>query len=569
VIARSVLWAGPGHPAIARPDARSLWRARVGSDSIRRVTTEPPAAHETEAAQPVQQPEAAAAPAAPLHAGIGNAAFGQMVAAGLVPGVPFGAGNATLARMLSGPRMLSREELPTPAELAEADAWAADGIRRGTNLTPGAPGAGLNNAPGGFDAEYDPATGELVVIMRCGVEFTDGISRAGVARPGLQSQLDRANAMPEPQRRARLAQFRWSEDKSDPERVAFKSGVESQIEGFWGGRHEFFLRKRGWSWLGATVRIDLQVTDKEDVPNAHLTMRPVKVPDDVSLGANVEPGQLENAQDQVMNLSSNLDASSNFLNHRVTFGVNSSAVTGAQATSLQQVIDTFKGAEQAGRPGVADTRSIQTPVVLTGHASATGSPEHNQILSEQRVDSVADFMSRNGFVNVVTRVGGTGAGDTEAAGGERTEDRRVDIVVGSGGSQNTLAHEFGHAFGLGDEYANTPLVSSGLGRNTGTPQMGDDATHDTLVKQMQDAGGTPLAGAVCEPTDSIMSVGDVVRPQHYATFHASLTEITAQSPWALGPPTGRNDPLPGGAATETGPGDFPVPARGEGEPVAV
>ena len=527
---------------------------------------------ELEAAPQVPDAPAAAtgtSPPAQLHQGLGNAAFGQMIAAGQVPAIPVGTGNAALARMLSSPRMLAREDTPTADELAAADAWAAEGIRRGTNLTPGAPGAGLNNAPGGFDAEYDPAAGELVIVMRCGVEFTDGISRAGVARPGLQTQLDRANALPEPQRRARLAEFRWSEDKSDPQRVAFKSGVESQIESFWGGRHEFFLRKRGWSWLGATVRIDLQVADKEDVPNAHLTMRPVKLPADVSLGANVEPGNLENAQDQVMNLTSNLGASGNFLNHSVTFGVNSSAVVGAQATTLQQVIDTFKGAEQPGRPGVADTRSIQTPVELTGRASATGSAEHNQELSEQRVDAVADFMARNGFVNVVTRVSGTGVGDTTATGGEVEQDRRVDIVVGSGGAQNTLAHEFGHAFGLGDEYANTPLVSSGLGRNTGTPQMGDDATHDTLVKQMQDAGGTPLAGAVCEPTDSIMSVGNVVRPQHYATFHAALTEITAQSPWALGPPTGRNDPLPGGAATETGPGDFPVPARGEGDPVAV
>jgi hypothetical protein len=93
--------------------------------------------------------------------------------------------------------------------------------------------------------------------------------------------------------------------------------------------------------------------------------------------------------------------------------------------------------------------------------------------------------------------------------------------------------------------------------------MGDDATHDNLVKNMVDAGGVPLKGAVCEPTDSIMSVGDVVRPQHYATFHASLTTITNQSPWALGPPTGRNDPLPGAAAPGTG---APAP---EAEPVPV
>jgi hypothetical protein len=64
------------------------------------------------------------------------------------------------------------------------DAWAVEGIRRGTDLTSGAPGAGHDNTPGGFDAVYDPAAGELVIIMRCAVEFTDGISRAGVADGG-------------------------------------------------------------------------------------------------------------------------------------------------------------------------------------------------------------------------------------------------------------------------------------------------------------------------------------------------------------------------------------------------
>ena len=171
-------------------------------------------------------------------------------------------------------------------------------------------------------------------------------------------------------------------------------------------------------------------------------------------------------------------------------------------------------------------------------------------------------MREKGFMNVETRVSGEGVGEAEASGGENVNDRRVDIVIGSGNSQNTLRHEFGHAFGLGDEYAGTPLVSAG----PGVPNVGQDATHDNLVKKMVDAGGTPLKGAVCEPTDSIMSVGDVVRPQHYATFHAALTKITApQEPWALGPPTGRNDPLPGAAAAGTGapataPPPEPVPA---------
>jgi outer membrane protein OmpA-like peptidoglycan-associated protein len=515
---------------------------------------------EQHAVEPASEPAAlapAAAEAGPiaipqrmlaLQQKVGNAAFGRMVA----------------RWHEANGRTLAREDIPTEAEIKEAEAWAATGPFSEVDLTPGVGGAGLNNAPGGFDAKYVPKDNELTIVMRCGVEFKDGIGKDGKAAKGLEKELEKIKKLPtEAQRQEKLALFRWPEAKTAKERVDFKNGVESTIEPFWSGNHQFFLRKKGWSWLGAKVTIDIQIKDKEDIPDCHLTIRPVKVPPNVSIGANVEPGAPGNARDQVMNVSSNLGDEGSFLNHQVTFAVNSSAVVGQQATNLNNVVKTFKGAEKS--PGVADDRSVQTPVVLTGHASATGDPAKNQILSEQRAASVESFMRAKGFVNVEKRVSGTGVGDTQATGGENEQDRRVDIVIGSGGSQNTLTHEFGHAFGLGDEYANTPLVSSGLGRDTGTPQMGDDATHDNLVKNMVDAGGAPLAGAVCEPTDSIMSVGNVVRPQHYATFHAALTQITKQSPWALGPATGRNDPLPGAAAPGTATG---APAA-EGEPVLV
>ena len=76
-----------------------------------------------------------------LQQKVGNAAFGRMVA----------------RWQEAGGRTLARDEIPTEAEIKEAEDWAAEGVRRGTDLTPGAGGAGLNNAPGGFDAAYDPA----------------------------------------------------------------------------------------------------------------------------------------------------------------------------------------------------------------------------------------------------------------------------------------------------------------------------------------------------------------------------------------------------------------------------
>ena len=65
-------------------------------------------------------------------------------------------GNAAFARMVhrwKGDKpVLARQDIPTEAEIAEAQAWADEGVREGKDITPGVGGAGFNDAPGGFDA---------------------------------------------------------------------------------------------------------------------------------------------------------------------------------------------------------------------------------------------------------------------------------------------------------------------------------------------------------------------------------------------------------------------------------
>ena len=89
----------------------------------------------------------------------------------------------------------------------------------------------------------------------------------------------------------------------------------------------------------------------------------------------------------------------------------------------------------------------------------------------------------------------------------------------------TANHEWGHAFGLDDEY--------------GT--VGTDPDHDPLVQNMTDESGVNLPGAVREHNGGIMSYGNEVRPQYYATFHDALQTITSQSPWSLGDRRSRAD----------------------------
>ena len=66
-----------------------------------------------------------------------------------------------------------------------------------------------------------------------------------------------------------------------------------------------------------------------------------------------------------------------------------------------------------------------------------------------------------------------------------------------------------------------------------------------------------LPGAVREHSDSIMSVGNAVKPQHYATFLAALKLVTGMDDWAFGP-------APGAIAPGV---DGPVPRPGGKDPL--
>jgi hypothetical protein len=67
--------------------------------------------------------------------------------------------------------------------------------------------------------------------------------------------------------------------------------------------------------------------------------------------------------------------------------------------------------------------------------------------------------------------------------------------------------------------------------------------------------GGGVQGAVFENNDNIMALGNVVRPQHYATFHEALTRVAAPESFIYGgegmaptvipdliPPTGATEP---------------------------
>jgi hypothetical protein len=165
-------------------------------------------------------------------------------------------------------------------------------------------------------------------------------------------------------------------------------------------------------------------------------------------------------------------------------------------------------------------------VTVIGHASATGSHEANEQVALQRAQNVAAYLQSHGKQIAGYRVEARSEGDTGAT--ADADWRRVDIVVGDGRAQVTMMHETGHMFGLDDEYASPP---GGFAPGAGTPgTIGTPTAHGAISGAM----GGGVQPAVFENNDNIMSVGNVVRPQHYSTFFEALTNVTAPQAWHYG-----------------------------------
>ena len=201
-----------------------------------------------------------------------------MVAAGHGPGRAGRSGQRRARAHALGPADALARGHPDAEELAEADAWAAEGIRRGTDLTPGARRRSQQRARR-LRRRVRPGVGELTIIMRCGVEFTDGISRPAVARPGLaeparpRERAARAAApssgSPSSAGRRTRATRSASRSRRASSRRSRASGAAATSSSCASAAGAGSARR-----CASTSRSD----DKEDVPNAHLTMRPVKVP---------------------------------------------------------------------------------------------------------------------------------------------------------------------------------------------------------------------------------------------------------------------------------------------------
>ncbi len=472
--------------------------------------------------------------------------------------------------------------MPAPAaggtfeqNLADADTFFRHGLFGPTEVQPNG---------GAFSASYDSATGVMNVVIRAAINFQDAISSSGGSVTPANAHLQSlANAASNPslspaQRAAMMARYQWS----TTEKAAWMTNMESTVETAWGGKHQFHINKAQFEWIGAQISVDVQTHEGARAGNDHLSVDAIKMPLGENLASHndaavhnvtnpdgtvtdkgpetgsafVNNQNSTNSFDGQMVVSSNDFAPrhDNLLRNSVNFDHNSADVDAAARGRLTRWVATFQGA-----PGTAGSRSIA--LKLEAHTSASGTANYNKELAQRRANSVQAELTTLGFTNVTGAVVTDPQG--EVAGSNTSDDditqrrqRRVDLIVDSGASQVIGAHEMGHAFGLGDEYATgSGSMIQGTGAAAGTA-----TSHDGLTKGMTDASGNPLPGAVHENNDNIMSLGNTVQPQHYSTFHAALQQITSVNEWALGAATARPTvPSTGTPAPTPTPGVTPAP----------
>ena len=438
-----------------------------------------------------------------------------------------GAGNAAVARMLAAraaTASLAREGLVTgdqyQAARREKDAWVARGVRGPEDYVP-------TTNRGGFQVAYVPDVGDgaLNIALKGAVDFVDGIEMLmgslpfAVARqptPQVQAAASAINALPLAQRAAAIAAWHWD----DAAKRTFLADFQTAVVGAWQRKFQFHCTREHWGDLGADVNVRVELHAGAKTGEDHMGLTTYKIADTATAGnvGVVRSRAGRDAHDNEMVLNSGDVRPRSDINLTRTIGFTAGAATIAPGSTAS--VSDFANRYQSGGTGPICTACGQEITALAGtrinlHVQGTGADPQAQ--ARTRFDTLVAALVSGGMADAATKCDFhyDGVGD----GGR--------MVVGSGAQQAVAAHEAGHMFGLQDEYT-APFSGTGVARGTPTdPGLGR-------------AQGLP--GAVAENTDSIMSVGNAVKPQHYATFLEALKHVTGMSDWAFGPPTGVSPP---------------------------
>jgi hypothetical protein len=452
------------------------------------------------------------------------------------------AGNAAVSRLLSrqpavappAPSGGTYNPLQADYDAArkERDEFVARGKKGPQAYNPST--SNKANYYGGFDVEYDPGSGVLLVTLKGAVLFVAGMTldasgRAQAIEPSAQTAAAAAaiNRLPKAKRAAEVAKWTWSSaggpDGNDEQE--FLDGFKSSVEGAWSQKHPFHCTKQYWEDLGAETQVSVAIgkvaaaggkaADQHMLVNAHKVVKGF-----VGGSADVSrpTGAGGTAFDNVMNVTSEdvVPRKDDLLHSELSFQPGKGLLTPASVGTVWRLAKEMPNA----KPG--------STVPVAGLTVRVQGKDDRQ--RRDRFDAVRDHLKQAaGFDTSRATFEDGGEGD----GGH--------ITIGTGDAQTVVAHESGHMFGLDDEYT-----------GSGAYQAGKKTEHTDFAAA---AGHT---GAMHAKSDSIMSEGKEVRPHHYVTFLDALKQVSGMAEWGYGP---KQEVKPPSAA-----GDYPVPGTPGGGP---
>ncbi len=450
----------------------------------------------------------------------------------------------------------------------EKETFINHGIYGPRSLSPG------DTRTGGFEASYNPANENLNIVIRGKTRFINGLSIGSSGLVGshgsdLSGLARLLNYIGDDVLSNTIVSnyYTWNETQRNESTINFRERISDTI---WQWQDvamlHFVVNESCWDDIQANVNINIDVQDAgvaaysnaTDSSNDHLQVSLVKNPERdeyrevqrliqttaqrigdsrletidtsarLTTGASVHSsrrggGRNRNPYDSEMTLSNtslqNTPSEVNnfnrsMLRNSVKFARNESELDAGDKAIIDQFIINFTE---------SDTNTENSYITLVGHASRLGSTSANRRLVAARLSSVMNYLREKSFPNIETRVQTDNRSDLMAERYDDTESnasafRRVEIIVGGGGLQNTVAHEFGHVFGLLDEYATEGTSFTGTGTVPGTT-VGHSGMSTAIG-----------AGRVqSENSDNIMSMGNVVRAQHYGPFGWALNRITSKN----------------------------------------
>jgi outer membrane protein OmpA-like peptidoglycan-associated protein len=411
------------------------------------------------------------------------------------------------------------------AEAGRLEAFIAHGLFGPRDLVP-------PTNIGGFAASYEPTSNVLTIQVRTGINFVNGLTLApgtGVITSN-HTDLNQAaidgNSAPVASRAGFVADFTWTRAQE----TAFIANLKARVEGAWSSGAtglSFTCTRPGWESLTATAHVDVDVHHGAATGTDHLESTVYKVPDSgqYTITSAVDGNRNDpnvafdnDPHNNGVEMSSTDVASTpitnSLLRKSVTFAHDSAVLDATGQATVNAFTADFQDANL----------DLTNPVTLEGHASSSGSDDYNRALAQRRIDAVTAQLGTAGFTGLNDRVTVDNQGETGAA--EAPEWRRVDLICGTGEGQAVASHEFGHVFGLLDEYAINP---GGTIQGTGNP-TGTVVGHDAMARAIG------AGGAVSENNDGVMPLGNAVRPQHYATFGWALMQVTGVNQWQVGRP---------------------------------